>query len=111
MKRICRHCGQFAISRPRGLCWHCYYAPGVRNLYPSTSIYARRGVANVLGLGPLPASPTTAAPGTPEKLAVLEDRAKAGQSLTHPADARWEGDPRPLAWLAGRATREEGRPC
>lgn len=34
---ICRHCSKFKANRPRGLCWKCYYTPGVRDLFPSTS--------------------------------------------------------------------------
>jgi len=43
---LCRHC-QKANSKPSpaGLCWSCYYAPGVRDQYPSTSKFRppRRG--------------------------------------------------------------------
>ena len=76
MIATCRHCSKSKVNRPRGLCWSCYYTPGVKELYPSTSKYARRGVGNFTGNAPLPPVPTTAAPGTPEKLAVLEQRAK-----------------------------------
>lgn len=84
-RTVCRHCRRRAVNRPRGTCWSCYYTPGVRNLYPSR---ARRGV----GLGNPSASlavpePTAAVPGTPEKVAVLEERARLGQRLWHPADA------------------------
>ena len=68
-------------------------------MYPSTSKYARRGVGNFTGNAPLPPSPTTAAPGTPEKLAVLEQRARLKQALFHPADARYVGDTRPVEFL------------
>jgi hypothetical protein len=34
---ICRHCRKRPVNRPCGLCWGCYYAPGVKELYPSTS--------------------------------------------------------------------------
>ena len=34
---LCRHCNRVPSNRPRGLCWSCYYKPGVRDLYPSTS--------------------------------------------------------------------------
>ena len=30
----CRHCHERKVCRPRGLCWRCYYAPGVRDQYP-----------------------------------------------------------------------------
>ena len=89
---VCRRCAKCKVNRPRGLCWSCYYTPGVKELYPSTSKYARRGVGNFTGNAPLPDAPTTAAPGTPEKLAVLEQRAKLKQALFHPADAKFEGD-------------------
>lgn len=83
---ICRHCQQSKVNRPRGLCWSCYYRPGVRDQYPSTSKYARRGVANFFGAAPLPARATPAPPGSAEKLAVLEERARLKQDLWHPED-------------------------
>jgi hypothetical protein len=103
MNAICRHCSKSKVNRPRGLCWSCYYTPGVKEQYPSTSKYARRGVGNFSGSAPLPAAPTTAAPGTPEKLAVLEQRARLKQAIFHPADARYEGDPRPLEFLKNQS--------
>lgn len=87
VRAICRHCHVCTAHRPRGLCWTCYYAPGVRDLYPSTSKYARRGVGNFNGNTPLPPEPTAAKPGTPEKIAVMGARAEAGQQLWHPDDA------------------------
>lgn len=82
----CAHCGRAKVNRPRGLCWTCYYTPGVRGQYPSASKYARRGVGNHTGGRALPA-PTAARPGTPEKEAVLTARAAAGVQLFHPDDA------------------------
>lgn len=93
---VCKHCQKSKVNRPRGLCWTCYYTDGVKDQYPSTSKYARRGVGNFTGNAPLP-EPTTAAPGTPEKMAVLELRAKLKQALWHPMDAKYAGDPSPLA--------------
>jgi hypothetical protein len=98
MIAVCRHCSKCKVNRPRGLCWSCYYTPGVKELYPSTSKYARRGVGNFTGNAPIADAPTTAPPGSPEKLAILEQRAKLKQSLFHPADARFEGDTRPLTF-------------
>jgi hypothetical protein len=95
----CRHCSKPKVTRPRGLCWRCYYTPGMRDLYPSTSKFARRGVGNFNLNAPLAPVPTTAPPGTPQKLAVLEHRARMKLAIFHPADARYEGDLRPLQFL------------
>lgn len=85
--RICRHCRRCVVCRPRGLCWVCYQAPGVRDLYPVVSKFARAGVyAFDSRRPPLPPSPTGAVPGTPEKVAVLAGRAAAGWHLYHPLD-------------------------
>jgi hypothetical protein len=84
---LCRHCHRVPSNRPRGLCWSCYYTPGVRELYPSTSKFARRGVGDFNGRACLPPAPTAALPGTPEKVAVLIERARLRQDLWHPADA------------------------
>ncbi len=83
----CRHCHKVNATRPRGLCWTCYYTPGVREHYPPTSPFARRGVDDFCGRSAPPSQPTRALPGTPEKIAVLEQRARLGQALWHPLDA------------------------
>lgn len=84
---LCRHCSESPISRPRRLCWSCYYKPGVRERYPPVSKYGRRGEGNFYRNAPLPAFPTDAHPGTPEKIAVLAERVRLKQSLWHPDDA------------------------
>ena len=33
-KPLCKHCGVKPPNRRRGLCWTCYFTPGVRDLYP-----------------------------------------------------------------------------
>ena len=93
---LCRHCGRVPSNRPRGLCWSCYYRPGVRELYPSTSKFARRGLDDFNGRVPLPPAPTGALPGTPEKVAILEERARLGLSLWHPLDAPMDAESRRL---------------
>lgn len=91
----CRHCGHPRVNRPRGLCWSCYYKPGLRDLYPSTSKFARRGLLDFNGRATPPPRPTAALPGTPEKVAVLEQRARRHQGLWHPQDAPLDlGHPR-----------------
>ena len=97
MLLMCKHCARSKVNRPRGLCWSCYYTPGVREQYPSTSKFARRGHGVFQGPVPLPPEPTVAAPGTPEKMAVLEMRAKFKMSLWHPQDARYANDVQALA--------------
>lgn len=94
---LCRHCQKSSVNRPRGLCWSCYYTPGVREKYPSTSKFARRGVANFCGQAAPAGEPTEARPGSEEKLAVLEERARLKQELWHPHDATAE---RPALVLA-----------
>lgn len=86
---LCRHCLRNKSVRPRGLCFRCYYLPGVRDLYPSTSKYARRGVRNFNGDTLGPDEPTEHPPASPEKVDVLAERARLGQSLWHPQDADW----------------------
>jgi hypothetical protein len=73
---LCQHCGRHPRNRPRGLCWSCYYRPGVREQYPSTSKFAYRGVSDFNGGAALPTGPTSALPGTPEKVAILAERAR-----------------------------------
>lgn len=92
----CRHCNNCRANRPRGLCWGCYYQPGVREKYPVSSIYAKRGIGNVTGGYVLPSAPTQAEPGTPEKLLVLESRALEGVSLFHPHDKPMDTESRKL---------------
>jgi hypothetical protein len=84
------------MNRPRGLCWSCYYTPGVRDLYPSTSKFARRGVGDFNGNIVLPSAPTGAAPGSPEKVAILEERARLRHALWHPLDAAMDAESRRL---------------
>jgi hypothetical protein len=91
----CRHCGRPAC-RPRGLCWACYHKPGVRDLYPSASKFARRGSGLGSGRAPLPDAPTSALPGTEAKVLVLIERARKRQSLWHPDDAPMDGESRRL---------------
>jgi hypothetical protein len=93
---LCRHCNRVPSNRPRGLCWSCYYKPGVRELYPSTSKFARRGVEDHIGKVPLAATATDALPGSPEKVLILIERASKRQSLWHPHDAPMDIESRKL---------------
>lgn len=63
---------------------------------PDRAKFGRRGT----GLGnhrrPLPAAPTQAEPGSPAKIAIMQERARRGEALFHPLDAgpRWRRLPR-----------------
>ncbi len=76
--KLCRHCRKRKVTRPRGLCWTCY---------PSTSIHPHHGIDDFYGRITRPPFPTAALPGTPEKIAILAQRASLGQELWHPDDA------------------------
>src|SRR5947209_18301720 len=93
---ICRHCNKVRSNRPRGLCWWCYCTPGVREKYPSTSKFARRGVSDFNGQATPAAKPTAAPPGSPEKVDVLAERARLGLSLWHAHDAPMDRESRKL---------------
>ena len=83
----CQHCKRNPISRPRRLCWECFYRPGVRDLYPSTHPNAYRGLANGNFTAKRSGCPTQAKPGSPEKIAVLAERVRQGVALWHADDA------------------------
>ena len=103
---ICQHCRQGKVNRPRQLCWGCYYAPGVRDQYPSTSKYARRGVGNFTEAA-LACEPTEAVPGTPEKMVVLAERARMRQRLWHPHDAICVGNPKSFTLSRGESREKK----
>ena len=84
----CRACNRLRKLYSRGLCYSCYYEPGIREQYPPTHKNAQEGYGVRRGYRPIPDSPTSALPGTPEKVSVLEERARREQKLWHPQDAR-----------------------
>lgn len=84
---ICRNCSRYAISRPRKLCWTCYYTPGVKERFPKETSDAFI-VDNTTK--PLPKEPTMARPGTEEKIQVFRERIMRGEHLHHPDD--YKGD-------------------
>ena len=84
---LCRSCNKVRSNRPRGRCYSCYYKPEVRALFPSTSKFARKGSGIDVLIPPLSSEPTSAMPGTEDKIRVLMERARNGQCLWHPLDA------------------------
>jgi hypothetical protein len=82
-RQVCQHCHQRFVNRP---------SPGVRELYPSTGKSAVRGVPDFNGRIVLPSAPTSALPGTAEKIEVLTERARLGVALFHPLDASMDAE-------------------
>jgi hypothetical protein len=72
----------------------------VRDFYPSTNNMGGRELADFYGRAPPPAFPTQALPGTPEKIALLGERARLRQSLWHPDDATF-AEPKAALQQAG----------
>ena len=105
---LCRHCRSHLASRPRQLCRECYLDRSVRERYPSTSKYGRRGPGHFYGTTMLPPEPTRALPGTPEKVTVMAERAARRQSLFHPDDATLPDDARPVEEAAIRPMKRDG---
>jgi hypothetical protein len=112
-KPVCRNCSNpaHAVNRPRGLCWRCFYTPGVKEAFGyfarTGSVHSVRGALRTPTLRvnhnigrPVAPAPTTAVPGTPEKIEVMRLRAEARYAVLHPADAKYAGDPRPLVFLS-----------
>lgn len=86
----CQHCKRRKISRPRFLCDGCFETPRIRRRYPLVGTRQSRGAVRGVGGNPSarpPETPTDAPTGTAAKLLVMGERAAAGLSLFHPADA------------------------
>ncbi|MBL8796682.1 MAG: hypothetical protein JNM56_22460 [Planctomycetia bacterium] len=100
----CRHCAE-CRTRRRGLCWRCYAAPEIRRRYRSLSKFAKGAPDedDFNGGYGLPARPTAALPGTPEKIRALAARAEARTALWHPQDARLDADLGPWCYLRAMA--------
>lgn len=87
MRVMCRHCQARFASCPKGLCWSCYYTPEIHAMHPSTSKFANRGVGN--GYADRPASaPCPYPPRSPEKIAVMAERAARMEALFHEGDGQ-----------------------
>lgn len=115
MSELCRHCRTRKVNRSRGLCWTCYYTPGVCDLYPSSattltctrcrstlrvcrkthlcvpcrkgSVIPQRIAEMIAALPTADVGPTDAPPWHGRKIAVLMARAAAGVDLWQKGDA------------------------
>lgn len=91
---LCIHCKNAKVSRPRNLCWKCYYTDDVREQYPIMDVpQNNRGACGKDFNKILPhAPPTKALPGTEDKISVMEKRAAEGRPIFSPEDAKVEPD-------------------
>ena len=64
--------------------------------YCATSVACSRGVCDFNGRAALAAEPTSAPPGSPEKVAILIERARQRRALWHPQDAPMDVESRRL---------------
>lgn len=84
-RKKCRHCRRRLAERQGGLCRSCYSDKTIRALYPvPLHKHAQRGLA-FKGCR-VPATPTTAPPGSVEKMRVMQQRIRRGEQLFHPHD-------------------------
>ena len=111
--QACRHCAVPVAGRPRGLCHKCYDNRRVRAMYPPDAKPTYRfGEGNVT-VGKPASKPTSAAPGTEQKILVMMARAARGEALFHPEDCKTMHDTAPdelLAALGGVAKRGHYKP-
>ena len=83
----CPHCLRRRRIQCRGLCFRCYKNLAIRVRYDTLASTWRQAANN--RIPPLAFQPTDAAPGTPEKVAVMIQRVASGQQPFHPEDATW----------------------
>lgn len=112
---LCRHCQRRKANRPRGLCWSCYYSPGVREFYLAVSKYGMRGICNGFFTAK-PTTPTSCQPGSEQKIAVMCRRAELGEEIHHELDPRQrparefpEGIPVRKCWVSRDVMAELSR--
>ncbi len=86
-RSLCRHCQERYITRPRGLCWGCYSRSAIRGLYCSAKKTEEELEATVKP-GTATRRPTSALPGSRDKVRVLARRFARGNALWHVLDAR-----------------------
>ncbi len=78
---VCQHCGdpKRPVNRPRGLCWKCYYTPGVQDLYGAKCKVFAAPDSSLADSAPDPPTPEMLDIG--ERVAAYAKRAAAGLPL------------------------------
>lgn len=105
----CVHCDRVDVIlfSTRDLCRECYKDQQVRDLYAVENKMAHQA-NRVISKGPTKRpQPTTAVPGSLEKIKVLAERLARGEALWHPDDADMSGA-NPRDYVVGLLTMREG---
>jgi len=84
--RMCRHCNRRKANKCRGLCFSCYFKPGVRERYPSESKFGQWGIGHSTPAARADFAPTKTPPGTETRVAVYATRAVMRLPIFHPND-------------------------
>ena len=96
----CLHCREYVATRPRGLCHGCYHRPEIRDSYATRrDKYAPSEIADFNGAAKKPKVPTDTLPGSVERIAAYEERARLGMSLWHPADLDPDAEDMPPGYV------------
>lgn len=92
---VCAHCKRTRWIQARGLCQRCRNNPEVRALFPKGGMNpatAKHVTQHALDLVswwlPQADEPTSARPGSAEKVLVMAERARQGRGVFHPQDSR-----------------------
>lgn len=86
-RKLCGHCQARVVSRPRGLCVHCYNIPKIRATRVSKNAEHYIEKATKIDSTWVP---TTALPGSEEKIAIMQKRFARRQPIFHPKDASYD---------------------
>lgn len=84
MKPKCRFCCTKVVSRPRGLCWHCYYDPFVKAFF---GIQSAADIAKLKATRKPPTDPTEI-PAGPRRVEIYCKRYERGEHLFCVEDTR-----------------------
>ncbi len=80
----CRHCQKKRVNRPLGLCWSCYYTPGVRVQYGGQASLEKR---DDYSQSKTPRQTLSSLPGSTERIRALRERVLRGEATWRKGDA------------------------
>lgn len=87
----CVHCDKHKATRARGLCDRCHRNRDIREIYPAKAGWWGNDNDHMRS-SRTPSEPTSALPGTEERIVVMALRAERGEKLHHPEDKQIDGE-------------------